>query len=126
MGQQISKLKPEDVVSVRGVLFGLVPCGASTPNPEQLLEKETEHVADMNRLKLLGYLQRAKNVMEGYEKYCSNVTIGLKDGRRIIVDGKGFFCLRTKDPKIFYFYQLDKKDFMELSAAWAAIKGKEK
>ena len=56
MGQQISKLKPEDVVSVRGVLFGLVPCGASTPNPEQLLEKETEHVADMNRLKLLGYL----------------------------------------------------------------------
>ena len=125
-GQQISKLKPEDIVSIRGVGLGGQPCGASEPFPEQRLDRELNHLAEIDRSKWLGYVHRSKNVMSGYEKYWSCVTIGLRDERKIIIDGKGFFCLRTKDPKVFYFYQLDQKDFKELSASWAAIKAKEK
>ena len=60
--------------------------------------------------------------MEGYNKWWSTVSIALKDGRRVLVDGHGFFCIRTKGVEAVYYFQMDKKDFAELSMTWNDIR----
>lgn len=121
MGQQLKKLVPSDFLSVRGQFFKGLPCGANTPIPEADLEKLKDHGTDIDRQKWLGYIRRAKNVMEGYDKWWSSISITLRDGRRIILDGNDFFCVRTKNPKTFYYFKLEKKDFEELSQTWNDI-----
>jgi hypothetical protein len=126
MAQQLKGLTPEDLALIRGSSFTGLPCGAPGPNHEEALERNKNYSTIVDRTKWLTYFRRAKNVQEGYEKWWASVTISLRDGRRIILDGNGFFCIRTKDPKVFYYYQLDRKDFDELKASWNAIKDKEK
>lgn len=126
MAQQLKKLSVEDFVGVKGHYLDGLPCGASTPNPEEDLEKSIEHLASVDRAKWLGYIQRSKNVREGYTKWWAQVSIALRDGRRIIIGGNGYFCLRTKDSNVFYYYQFDAKDFAQIKSDWNAIKDKEK
>jgi hypothetical protein len=124
--QQLRKLKIEDLTLVRGNVLGTKPCGASSPTPEEDLENGFNHVRDIDRTKWLGYLHRAKNVLAGYDKWWACITISLADSRRIVIDGSGFICLLTKDPKVFFFYQLEKKDFEDICKVWNQIKATEK
>jgi len=125
LGQGISKLAPEDFLFARGIEIGPTICGASGADPETLLSDRPNVLKYLDRTKWIGYLRRAKNVMEGYNKYSVRCAITLAGDRRLYIDGEGFFCLRTKDPKVFYFYKLDAKDFKALTAEWNATHSKD-
>ncbi|MEI7984901.1 MAG: hypothetical protein WCI55_04670 [Armatimonadota bacterium] len=124
--QQLDKLRAEDIYLVRGIGFTSKPCGATSATPEEQLEKNENHRTQIDVSKWLGYIQRAKSVRTGYDKWWATITVSLSGERQIIFDGQGYFCLRTKDPKVFYYYQVAKRDYEELYKSWNAIKAAEK